>query len=222
MKVRKHFKHNFVDKVELIDETTTTGRHYITPDGDRLPSVTTILAQAMDNRWLVEWKRKVGEEKAKRISAHALRRGRAIHDIAEKYVLNENYQHVMPLYIDMFEPIKAVLDQSVDHVYGVELPLYSKELGTAGRCDLVAKYEGTTSIIDYKTSKRLKSEADILSYFLQSTVYSLMFEKTYNIFVPQVVILMTVEDQPEPLIFVRPRAVYIEQVLDIFIPQKAA
>lgn len=215
--MRKQFIHNFVNKIELLDETTDKGRHYFTPSGDKLPSVTTVLAQKMDNGWLLEWQKKVGKEKAKQISFKALRRGRAIHGIAEKYVLNENYfEGAMPIYLDMFEPLKRVLDDYVDNILGIELPLYSRLLGTAGRTDLVAQYEGITSIIDYKTSKRAKSEDDILSYFLQSTVYSLMFERTYDIAVPQIVIIMVVEDQPEALVFVRNREQYVEQVLKIF------
>lgn len=219
--MHKQFTHNFVDKIELLDETNERGRHYIIPSGEKLPSVTTVLAQHMDNSWLLEWKKKIGEAKAKQISSYALRRGRAIHTIAEKYVLNEDYKaNTMPIHLDMFEPIKKVLDNHVDRVYGVELPLYSKALGVAGRCDLVAKYAGTTSIIDYKTSKRLKSEEEIRSYFLQSTVYALMFERMYKIPCPQIVVIMTVEGISDPLVFVKYRSLYINEVLDIFMPSK--
>jgi len=104
----------------------------------------------------------------------------------------------------------------VDNVYGTELALYSKVLGVAGRTDLVAEYDGIPSIIDYKTSRKIKKEKWVQNYFLQSTIYSMMFEYHYKIKIPQIVILMAV-DHESPQIFVKQRNQYVNEVIKTFI-----
>ena len=88
--LRKYFNHKFVPTVELTTETIDGQRHYVLPDGvTKLKSVTTIIGERTDKTALLEWKKRVGEEEAQKISVQAARRGTAIHSIAERYVLNE-------------------------------------------------------------------------------------------------------------------------------------
>lgn len=215
----KLFKHNLVPVTELTTETIDGKRFYVLPDGvTKLKSVTTVLGEKLDKTALNEWKAKVGEEQANRISVQAARRGSAIHEIAEKYVLNEDnfYKNQMPINIETFKPIKWALDDHVDNIYGVELPLYSKALGCAGRTDLVAEYDGIPSIIDFKTSRKLKKEEWIESYFLQSTVYSMMFQRKYKIEIPQIVIIITVDNEKTPQTFVMERSKFVNRVIEVF------
>ena len=217
--LKKYFKHTLVPRIEL-DTTTVDGcRYYVLPDGvTKLKSVTTILSEKLDKTALLEWRKRVGEEEANRISAQSTRRGNSIHKIAERYVLNEEniYQNEMPVNVESFQPIKSALDAHVDNILGVELPLCSKALGCAGRTDLVAEYDGKVSIIDFKTSKKLKKEEWIESYFLQSTVYSMMFERLYSISVPQIVIILTVDNEKTPQTFVMERSQYVNRVIELF------
>jgi genome maintenance exonuclease 1 len=202
----------------LTTETINGQRNYVLPDGTRLKSVTTVLSEKMDKTALLEWKAKVGEAEATRISVQAARRGTAVHNIAERYILNEESyygKNEMPINIESFKPIKRVLDDCVDNILGVELPLSSKALGVAGRTDLVAEYNGKTSIIDFKTSKRLKKAEWIESYFLQSTIYSMMFERMYSIAVPQIVIIITVDDEPVCQEFIMNRADFVDRALEV-------
>lgn len=218
---RKTFRHVLVPKAELSTETIDGQRHYVLPDGTRLKSVTTLLSERMDKTALLEWKAKVGEQEAQRISVQAARRGTAIHNIAERYVLNEEQYYSpkeMPINVESFKPIKKVLDDHVDNVLGVELPLWSKALGVAGRTDLVAEYDGKTSIIDFKTSKRFKKAEWIENYFLQSTIYSMMFERMYSIAVPQIAIIIAVDDEPECQQFVLKRNDYVNRALELLKP----
>lgn len=215
----KKFKHNFVPFVELSTETINGQRHYVLPDGvTKLKSVTTIISEKSDKTALNEWRARVGEAEADRISKQATRRGSSIHKIAERYVLNEEniYNGEMPINIETFKPIKEALDAHVDNIFGIELPLYSKALKCAGRTDLVAQYDGVLSIIDFKTSKKPKKEEWIENYFLQSTVYSMMFEWTYKIAVPQIAIIITVDDERTPQTFVVERSKYVNKVLEVF------
>jgi genome maintenance exonuclease 1 len=215
----KKFKHNFVPFVELENEYINGQRYYVLPDGvTKLKSVTTILGEKTDKTALLEWRKKVGDAEADRISNQATRRGTSIHTIAERYVLNEEniFRDQMPVNIDSFKPIQDTLDEHVDNIFGIEMPLYSKALGCAGRTDLVAEYDGRLSIIDFKTSRRLKKEEWIENYFLQSTVYSMMFEWTYKIAVPQIAIIITVDDEKTPQTFVTERSKYVNRVLEVF------
>lgn len=214
---RKIFKHNFVKPIELGEEYINGKRHYVLEDGTKLKSVTTVLSEKSDKTFLENWKRKLGEEESQKIIAQANRRGSSVHALAERYILNEEdyIKKEMPVNVDTFNQIKKYLDKYVNDVYGIELPLYSKTLKTAGRTDLIAEYCGETSIIDFKTSRKVKKEEWIQNYFLQATVYSMMFEYLYKIKVPQIVIIMAV-DNDHPLVFVRERKNYVEQVLEIF------
>lgn len=215
--MRKVFKHNFVPEVELTTENIDGKRYYVLPTGEKFRSVTTVLGDKLDKTALLEWKKKVGEEQAQKISTQAARRGTAVHTLCEKYVLNESeyLKDALPSNIDSFNGIRSLLDKHVDNILGVELPLHSIALKTAGRCDLIAEFDGVPSIIDFKTSRKTKKEEWIESYFLQTTVYSMMFEWMYKIKIPQIAILIAV-DHDDPQLFVKDRSQYVNRVLEIF------
>lgn len=218
----KQFKHNFLPLVEMSRVEVGGRRVYSLPDGTQLPSVTTVLSQALDKGALDKWKQKVGEEEAKRISTQAATRGTALHKLAENYLLNEsNYKagH-MPANIDTFNALKPLIDKHIDTILGIEMPLFSKALNAAGTADLIALYDNKLSVIDFKTSRKPKKEEWIENYFIQATTYSLMFEWMYKISVPQIAILIAV-DHEEPQVFVKERSQYVNRVLEIFNPSLA-
>lgn len=215
--MRKTFNHKFVTETELGEEYIDGKRHYVLPDGTKFRSVTTILGEKKDKTFLNEWKKRVGEEEAKKIVTQASRRGTAVHSIAEKYVLNnpDYAKGAMPSGLDSFNSLKRYLDKHVDNIYGIELPLHSFELKTAGRCDLIAEFDGIPSIIDFKTSRKLKREDWIQDYFYQTTCYSLMFEEMYEIQIPQIVVMIAVDDDL-PQLFVKDRMHFTNKVYELF------
>lgn len=215
--MRKIFNHNFVTEVDMETTSIDGKRYYVLPDGKKFRSVTTVLGEKLDKTALLEWRKKVGESEANKISTQAARRGTAVHSIAERYVLNEQdyLQQSMPSGVDAFNSIKSLLDRHVDNLLGVELPLYSVAMNTAGRCDLIGEFDGVPSVIDFKTSRKPKKEEWIESYFLQTTCYSMMFERMYKIKIPQVAILIAV-DHEEPQLFVKDCGQYVDRVLEIF------
>lgn len=217
MALRKIFKHNLVPEIEIETTSINGKRYYVLPDGRKFRSVTTVLSDALDKTALLEWRKKVGEEEARKISTQAARRGTAVHSLAERYVLNEEdyIRDAMPSGIDSFKSLQTLIDKHVDNILGIELPLYSSALQTAGRCDLIAEFDGVPSIVDFKTSRRLKKEEWIESYFLQTTVYSMMFEWMYKIKIPQIAIMIAV-DHEDPQLFVKDRGEYVDRVIDIF------
>lgn len=217
MKRDRFFDLSLIELQDLGVVTTEEGRYYTTPTGEKYPSVTTILGRSLDKSGLDKWRRAVGEERANQISTQAAGRGSAIHELCERYVLNDlNYTAgAMPINVATFKTIQPLLDEYVGKVYGLELPLYSNTLKTAGRTDLLAEFKGVNSIVDFKTSKKIKKEEWIESYFLQATVYSLMVEERTKIKVPQIVIMIAV-DYEDPQLFVKDRDQYVEKVLEIF------
>ena len=93
--------------------------------------------------------------------------------------------------------------------------MYSDELKTAGATDCIAEFDGVMSIIDFKTSTKLKKEEWIQNYFLQATAYALMTEERHNVEVPQIAIMIAV-DHEEPQLFVKPKSEFISKVREIF------
>jgi genome maintenance exonuclease 1 len=193
-------------------------RYYFAPDGGRYPSVTTVLGENKDKTFLQKWIDTVGEEKAEQIKVQAGNRGTALHTICEDYLLNKDVypEGVMPANIMTFTNLKSVLDTRVGKVFAVEAPLYSKKLNTAGRTDCIAEFDGVVSIVDFKTSLKPKKEEWIQDYFYQATCYSLMAEALTDLKIPQIAIIITVDGQPEPQVFVKNKYLYVEKVLEIF------
>lgn len=213
----KLFNHKFIDKIELTENYQTGQRRYQLPDGSLVPSVTTVLS-SLDKGHINEWRKRVGEAEADKITNQAKNRGTAIHKLAEDYLMNKEDYHVGAMPINLYDfknHLKPYLDGRVDNILGIEYPLFSKRLKTAGRTDLIADWDGSPAIIDFKTSRKPKREEWIKNYFLQATCYSLMLQERTGIACPDIVILIPV-DNDEPQVFHKKRKDYLEEVVRIF------
>ena len=174
---------------------------YQSPSGGQLPSITSILGWFKKDS-LKEWRQRVGEEEANKISTQSSRRGTAVHQICEDYLNNVelDYGAIEPINHFLFKQIKPVLDTRLSEVYGLEVPLYSNWLRVAGRVDLVGMYDGKVSIIDFKTSSKRKKREWISNYFQQESAYAVMFEEMFDLPVSQLVTIIAVESD-EPQVF---------------------
>lgn len=207
------FEHKKMLFDEMNTETIGGGRHYITPKGP-YPSITTVLG-VLSKQGIAEWRARVGEAEANRISTQAARRGTNVHQMCEDYVNNElDKTKFLPHEKAMFNSIKRVLDESLGLVYAQECPLYSDYLGIAGRVDCVAEYNGRLSIIDYKTSGKMKKKEWIGNYFQQASAYCVMFEERTGIPVDQIVIVVAVESEDKAQVFVEKRDNYIGECIN--------
>lgn len=175
-------------------------RYYVTPEGKKLPSVTTVVG-AQKKQAIMEWRQRVGEEVANKISKHATSRGTNMHTLCEYYLNNEPKPPgvVMPDAKEMFISIKPYLDK-INNIHYQEVGLWSSQLGLAGRVDCIGEYEGKLSVIDFKTSKKIKNRNDILDYFWQCTAYALMYEELVGTPIDDLVIIMAVDNE-QPMIF---------------------
>lgn len=198
----KHFHHDLVTLPELNTENINGKRHYVVSDDLKLPSVTTVLDATADKTWLKEWKERIGEEEAEKQSARARNRGTNLHNICEKYVLNRLIgTSTDPFAWSTFLPLKKRLDEYCDDIKFVEGCLWSKRLGVAGRCDLIASWKGKSAILDYKTSGKEKRKEYITDYFLQASIYSYMFWERTGILINDIVILICVDELPYAQVF---------------------
>lgn len=182
---------------ELESITTDQGRRYKVPGSViEYESMTTALGKRPEKiKALKEWRQRVGEQEAQKISTQASRTGTKVHQIAEDY-LNNNKDYIkdkMPIEIDMFNKLKPALDESINEIYGIESSLYSNKFRLAGRTDCIAKWNGKLAIIDFKTSSKPKKEEWIEDYRLQCAGYSFMFEELYSKKIELNVILITVK-----------------------------
>jgi len=204
-----------LDYKDLECETKESGRKYLTPKGERYPSITTVLS-ILSEKSIAEWRARVGKEEADKISYRASTRGTAVHEIIEKYINNEeDYRKgYMPNIVDNFLAIKPILDTRVGKVYAQEVPLYSDYLKVAGRVDCVAEFDGRLSIIDFKTSKRFKSYHHVTSYFMQEAFYAIAWEEQTGIPIDQLVTLITV-DGGTSQVFIEKRDDWVEPLKDV-------
>lgn len=193
---------------DLKSETFPDGKRYYTlEDGTRLPSVTTVIG-AQKKQAIIEWRKRVGEEEANRVSRKATSRGTNVHTLCERYLNNEALGDIMPDALEMFMSLKPFLNR-INNIHYQEAALWSKQLGMAGRVDCIGEYEEELSVIDFKTSKKVKSHEDIEDYFWQTTAYALMYEELIGKPINNLVIIMAVEHH-QPLIFKQKTKDHIE------------
>ena len=194
------FNHSDKYKFEDLPRKVIDGkRYYVTPDGNRYPSVTTITSQA-SAKSIAIWRKRVGEDEANRISKKATTAGTKVHKLCEDYVNNEEmlYEDVTPENLFMFKQIKPILDIYLEEVWAVECPLYSDYLRVAGQCDCVGIFQGKPAIIDFKTASKRKRRSWITNYFMQESAYAVMFEEmTGKPIVNLVTIIAVANDEPQ-------------------------
>ena len=186
-------------------------RHYVTPEGELYPSITTILSE-FSKASIQEWRKRVGETEANKISGKASRRGTSVHSVCEAYIKNEDgfLDGQTPNIVELFKTIEPFLER-IDNVHGVELALYSDHFGVAGRTDLIAEFDGVLSVIDYKTSNKIKKKEWCESYFAQGAFYGIAYEELTKIPVSQVVIIIAV-DEEHPQLFVEKRDDWVDKI----------
>lgn len=223
--VTPNFRHEFLPRRELRDVTGPTGRVYVTPEGD-FPSVTTVLGRALGTAELDAWRERVGEDEARRVSTKASHRGTAVHAIAERFLMNDpDYMRdAMPLNALTFAPLRTVLARHVGTIWGVELPLWSARLMTAGKTDLLCEWDGAPAIVDFKTSAKSKTEdsSTVRKYLLQTATYAVMASETYGLNIQRLVLLFCPDDAIAAHAIVRSRAEFEHAVETVFDPRNRA
>ena len=189
------FEHVELDLPKLSRETIDGVRYYSVPDEDellKLVSITTVTSHHNKDIF-VNWRKKVGDAEADRITRQATSRGTDTHTLTEAYLYNKELPEVQPLSQMLFKIYKSELNK-ISRVHSLEGSLYSKELGIAGTVDCIAEYNGELAIIDFKTSKKPKPRKWVDHYFVQCMAYGCMLYELTGIAVKKLVIIMACEN----------------------------
>ena len=201
-------------------ESVEGKRLYATPDGNKLPSVTTILDKTKP--WekvqaLLEWKKRVGEVKAQEIVTEAAGRGTRMHKFLEDFCLTDqlNDPGTNPYSVQSHKMAKTIITNgmcNVNEVWGVEVPLYYPGL-YAGTTDCVGLHLNDPAIMDHKQSNKEKKEEWIEDYKLQLCAYSLAHNKIHGTNIRKGVVFMCVKPpEIKPLVWGEPK--YQEFILE--------
>ena len=182
------YKYDPVPRIEVDGK-----RLYLTPDGSKVPSVTTVLGATKDKTHLLEWRKRVGDTEATRISTEAAGLGTLFHTHLENHIIGKSRptgtNQVRTLAASMADIIISNGLSQINEVWGMEIGLYYPEL-YAGTTDLIAVYNGKPAIIDYKTTTKPKKREWIDDYFLQMCAYAAAHNNVYGTSINQAVIFM--------------------------------
>ena len=187
---------------KLTRDESSGKRLYATPDGHKVPSVTTILDKtkpAESRIALANWRKAVGEAKAQQITTEAANRGTRMHTYLENFIKGETLKESVsnPYAQQSLVMAKKVIAEGmchVDEVWGSEVPLYFPEL-YAGTTDCVGIHKGEQSILDFKQTNKPKKREYIDDYFIQLTAYAMAHNEVHGTNIRKGVILMCVKPE---------------------------
>jgi genome maintenance exonuclease 1 len=189
-------------KYEPLHRTTVDGsRKYSTPDGEKLPSVTTILEATKPEeakKALQEWRNRVGHKKAQEITTEAAGRGTRMHKWIEDYIKTGKIGEPgsNPYSIQSHTMAQSIINQGLincNEYWGTEVPLYFPKV-YAGTTDLCGIHNGSEAIMDHKQSNKLKKREWIEDYFLQLTAYANAHNEVHGTNIRKGVIFMCTAD----------------------------
>ena len=192
--MKKSNKYNYIEGKQITDPDT--GKRVYEISNYRLPSVTTILGATKDQKFLKDWKEKVGEKEAERIKNLSSRRGTSMHKFIESYVTGVGYDDLTELgqaAKPMAEKIMEVGLAPVDEYYGSEVTLHYPGL-YAGQTDLVCLHNDLETIVDFKQANRPKKKEWIEDYYLQIAAYAMAHDYVHQSNIEQGVIMVCTPD----------------------------
>ena len=206
-----HIKKRFsIPKLEAIN---VGGKRFYKYQDRFYPSVTSVVS-SINDKGIDEWRLKVGEDLANYIKETSSGIGDEFHEICNEYLKNKlSDKHVNIFPLAHFQNIRHHLDR-INNIYALEKELFSCELELAGKTDCIAEFDGTPSIIDFKTSKKSKDESWIESYFLQTACYSFMWKELTGLDFPQIIIIISGADGSS-CVFIKHRDEYMSRVYQV-------
>jgi genome maintenance exonuclease 1 len=196
-------------------------RFYATPDGNNLPSVTTILDKTKSQdkiEALDRWRRSVGVEKAQQITTEAANRGTRMHTYLEQYVKEGVIKEPgsNPYSWPSHAMAKVVVEKGLKNVsefWGIEVPVYFPGI-YAGTTDGAGIHLNEEAILDYKQTNKPKRREWIDDYFMQLCAYAEAHNELHGTKIKKGVILMCVKpDLDEQFNIIKPPE-YQEFVLE--------
>ena len=199
-------------KLERIDGEP---RMYVTPEGAKLPSVTSVTGFTT-KVGIQQWRAKVGEAEANKISKRASGRGTVVHNLTEKYILNDSdfdkaKSKAMPDAIDLFHKIRRTMNANVTAIHALEKMVWSDYLKVAGTVDCIGIYKGRLAVIDFKTSAKTKEEKWIEHYFMQTSAYACAWYELTKEPINSLVVIVANDEDSEAQIFEKTTYPYLNK-----------
>ncbi len=172
-------------------------RRYATPDGEKLPSVTTILDATKSEeskQALQNWRKRVGVVKAQEITTEAAGRGTRMHKWLENYIKTGETGDPgsNPYSIQSHTMAHSIIRQGLskcNEYWGTEVPLYFPKV-YAGTTDLCGVHDGSQAIMDHKQTNKPKKREWIDDYFVQLAAYANAHNELYDTNIRKGVIFM--------------------------------
>lgn len=184
-------------KCMQINDPVTKKRVYQTPDGEKLPSVTTILSATKDNTVLNEWRNRVGHDRAQQITTEAASIGSSMHANLERFLVGEPRQpgnNIVHAHANKMADVIIECGLSkMDEIWAIEQSLYFPGL-YSGTTDLVGVYDGCPAICDYKQSNKPKKSEWVEDYRLQLVSYAMAHNEVYGTNIKRGIIFMCTRD----------------------------
>jgi genome maintenance exonuclease 1 len=192
----------FVEKFQYkncvqVNDPVTRKRVYKTPDGESLPSVTTILSATKDMTHLNEWKKRIGVEKAQQITTEAAGVGTAMHANLERFLVGEQRQPGNnPVHVQANKMADIIIENGLSkmsEVWAMEQSLYFPGL-YSGTTDLIGVHEGEPAVCDHKQTNKPKKAEWVDDYYMQLMAYILAHNEVYDTDIKKGVIFMCSRD----------------------------
>ena len=182
---------------EQVNDPITRKRVYLTPDGESLPSVTTILSATKDMTHLNEWRDRIGHDKAQQITTEDAGVGTAMHANLERFVCGMQRQPGNnPVHVQANKMADVIIENGlskVTEIWAMEQSLYFPGL-FSGTTDLVGVHEDEPAVMDYKQTNKPKKAEWVEDYYLQLMAYILAHNEVYGTDIRKGVIFMCSRD----------------------------
>ena len=207
---------------ELTTSNALGMRWYEVPGGEKYPSITSVLGKRPDKqKGLQEWRDRVGEHEANKIARKGANRGTAFHNIVEdfltldrepfEYKLENDHKSRNLLAWAMFGQAKVWIEESVGDIFLMEQSMYSARYKVAGRCDLIAMFDGVPTVVDWKTAAIMKRDEWNEDYYVQCAAYASMYSDYTGDQIDDLAIVM-VDEAGEVAVFKKKVSDYLPQL----------
>jgi hypothetical protein len=179
---------------ELARDTKADGtRTYVTPEGIKVPSVTTVLSATKDMTHLHAWRKRMGEAKAAEIVKTSTTHGSKMHKLLENYILKGDAPTGNPFTVAMAKEIITKGLPKLDEVWGVEVPLYADGL-YGGTTDLIGIHEGAPAIVDFKNARSWRKPEWVVDYGIQTAAYGMAHNEMFGTDIKKGVVMLCTQD----------------------------
>lgn len=202
------FTHLMCPDIASIKQVNANGkRHYETPVGP-LVSITTIIHHFTPDG-IKEWRENIGEDVANYVMRISSIRGTRVHKLVDSFLCNESIDNMVSEYgvtaAGLFNLMRPALER-INNITAIEKRVYSTDpaIMVAGTTDCVAEYDGILSIIDFKTSSKMRDQDTIDDWCIQATFYALAWECLTGQKISQLIIICATEDGQTDVIKAKP------------------